>query len=536
VLGSERARRRASSIGVALGCAACFLGALLLTRGVTPFPPDAAHNAMVARSLARGEGFTLEILEYHFGRVREVEHVAEMHGILQPIALAGLFTALGEERSLSPVPGFAYVALTGWVAFVYARRRFGGPAGLVACLLTLGSAVLWFWAWFGTDDAGFAFWFLLAIFALDLAREERTELHFALAGLAAAAALLQKQSGLVLLAPMLGVVAGATGVPVRIRLRWAAIWAAPWALALACYLARNLAASGQWMFRFGSIDWIYKSRGLEAFFAVHDETPALSEVLRSLGVEGVASIVSSQLDDFARVALSFTPALRADPLDRLMSPAFLAPLGFAALALHAWRCPGFAGLVALSIAASVAFVCGLWHFELRFFTPLIPLLAIALAGALAPGAAARRTHALRRIETATTCIGFGVAALSVGLFTRSLAAIPIFAAAPPCEGGLAWIRRETAPSDRILSFDPWAAAWVGERAAIVIPSGPRRDVEKVVRWYRPGWLVLQPVVARNDRTIREMVANPSAGFATSLAYADRECSVHRIVSSTSDTP
>lgn len=59
--------------------------------------------------------------------------------------LAGLFQLLGERAELVRVPGLAYVASTGLVAFCFAASVFGPGAGWLACLLTLSSAPLVFW-------------------------------------------------------------------------------------------------------------------------------------------------------------------------------------------------------------------------------------------------------------------------------------------------------------------------------------------------------------------------------------------------------
>ena len=181
---SDRKRRRASTGGGAPPCAFWPFSSPSGSRATTtPLRPTALHNAIVARNLARGNGFEINMINHHVGRFADVEHVAEMHGMLQPVALAGLFALAGPERAMIRVPGFLYVALTGFVAFLYARRMFGTGAGLVAVALTLSSNLLWMWAWFGSDDAGFAFWFLLALYALDVAIEKRSLGRFAIAGL-----------------------------------------------------------------------------------------------------------------------------------------------------------------------------------------------------------------------------------------------------------------------------------------------------------------------------------------------------------------
>ena len=529
---SDRKRRRASLAAVAALCFLAFLVALWITRDRYPAPPDSLHNAIVARNLARGNGFEINMINYHVGRSADVEHVAEMHGMLQPIALAGLFALTGPERAMIRVPGFLYVALTGFVAFLYAQRMFGTGAGLLAVALTLSSPLLWMWAWFGSDDAGFAFWFLLALYALDVAIEKRSLGRFAIAGLAAAFTLLQKLSGLILLAPLLAIGLD-RGAPARSRWRSAAIWLAPWSLALALNAVRNRIATGSWTFRFGSIGWIYKAYGIEPYFGVYDPIPSLPHVLGSLGSERLVSIVLGQLGDFARASLSLTPIFSADPLNRLMAPGFLSLVGLAALAFHARRQPRFAALSALSLLGSVGFVCGVWHYEIRYFAPLVPLLAISIAGAIV---AVWPVPPIRRKQViALAASGFGLAAvaLAVADFALSLRAVPLFGGPLGCQKALDWIERETAPSDRILTFDPWNTSWETERPSIVIPSGPRSDVEKVIAWYAPTWLVVSPELLRQGsvQRIRAMLADPTLPLAAPPVFIDGDCAIHRIATS-----
>jgi hypothetical protein len=505
---------------------------LVATRGCHPLPPDAAHTAVIARNLVRGNGFTIDFIQYHVGGFDAITHVPEMHGVLQPVLLAGFFAVLGEERSLVRVPGMLYAALTAALAFVYARRLFGDAAGLVACALTLSSGLLWFWSLLGLDDAGFAFWCLLAIFALDVALERRSPRAYLLAGAAAAGALLQKHTGLILLAPLLAVFALGRDAPRRERLRCAALWLAPWSAVVALYFVRNWLASGTLMFRFGPIDWIFKAHGLEGFFAVYETPPTLIGVLASIGPAGVAGIVARQLAGFARAAFAPAPWLGGDAFSRITEPAFLAPLGFASLALVARAAPRFATLALLSTLASVGLVCGLWHFEPRFMSHLVPLLAIATGGALVLGARAARERWGRGAGAAAVASGIAVLALDAGLFARGAGWRGGVSQEPtdPCARSLEWIRRETPAGDRILTLNPWQTTWETERPSIVVPSGPREAVERVTERYEPAWLVVAPILGREAsvETLRQMVSNPTERFAAEPAFSDGYCSVYRI--------
>ena len=171
-------------------------------------PPasDSLHYADIARNLLRGNGFEIDFIEYHLGLRPGVRHVPEHHGILRPLALAPLFAVFGTDPALLRVPGQLYRALAGVVGFFLARRLFGTAAGVVATLLILGDGLLGVTALNGSDDMGFAFFCLCTIAALERGLRGGRDAWFALAGLAAGFAVLEKQIGVflpaVLVAPL----------------------------------------------------------------------------------------------------------------------------------------------------------------------------------------------------------------------------------------------------------------------------------------------------------------------------------------------
>jgi 4-amino-4-deoxy-L-arabinose transferase-like glycosyltransferase len=179
------ARDRGLLLAVALAAGSLAV-TLLTTRGIAWVPPDAANYGIVARSLLAGEGFTENVVPFHPAPFGAVRHVPEPHALLQPFVLAPLIALLGESPAVLRAPGLAYAALAGVVVFLWGRRLFGTAAGVVACLLTVTSATLQFVGMLGTDDAGFAFFLVATLAALDRALETRSDRHFLLAGILAA--------------------------------------------------------------------------------------------------------------------------------------------------------------------------------------------------------------------------------------------------------------------------------------------------------------------------------------------------------------
>jgi hypothetical protein len=246
----------------------------------------------------------------------------------------------------------------------------------------------------------------------------------------------------------------------------------------------------------------------------------------------VVEIVAGQLADFARTVLSPAPWMAGDPFRNLTGPPFLAPLGIASLAVVARAAPRFASITLLALVAAVAFICGIWHFELRFFTMLVPLLAISTAGALAVTARSARARLGRGPAAAVGALGVALVALAVTVLASWPPTTRVASGHHVCAGSLDWIRRETLPADRILTFDPWTTAWATERPAIVVPSGARRDVERVIARWGPRWLVVRPMPGRGSslRTVRAMLAKPTRRFAAQPVFSDGDCDVYRITS------
>src|SRR5262245_57174861 len=74
--------------------AAWFVGVLALTRD-GPLPPDAAAYGVIARNLARGDGYTESFVPFHPGPYDSIRHLPDLHGLLTPALVAPLFALQG---------------------------------------------------------------------------------------------------------------------------------------------------------------------------------------------------------------------------------------------------------------------------------------------------------------------------------------------------------------------------------------------------------------------------------------------------------
>lgn len=126
--------------------------------------PDSLEYAAIARNLVEGHGFTVDLIAIHPSLSQSIRQVPEMHGLLLPLVLAGVFEVFGVDGGVVSLPGFVYVASTALVAFALGRAVFGGAAGLLACIMVLGSPSMSLWAYTGADDPGLAFFFAASFY------------------------------------------------------------------------------------------------------------------------------------------------------------------------------------------------------------------------------------------------------------------------------------------------------------------------------------------------------------------------------------
>ena len=523
------------ALAISVACAAFFVLSLMATPGGVPPASDSQHYADIARNLLRGNGFEVDFIEYHLGLRPGVRHVPEHHGILRPITLVPLFAIFGTDSALLRVPGLAYRALSGLVGFFLARRLFGTAAGVVAVVVILGDGLLSVTALNGSDDTGFAFFCLCAVGALERGLRGGREAWFALGGLAAGFAVLEKQIGVFLPAILLVPLLGAWRAPRVVALRRAGLAMAPFSLCLALYLVRNQLSYGSPGFRLYPLHLIFSMAGYEGVYRLYPETLRPGEVLDWVGRANVVTFVARQLGVFARdvVGLPLPGTRGGFGISNLVIA-----LGFASVALLVRARPAYCLLCASCTAGAVAFVSGMWHIDIRFFAFLVPLLAVALAGALTWGVRGVGSGWQRwSLRAAALLAGLAVLAPSGVSIARTLvAAISAPAAAPPaslCADALAWLRSHSAAEDRVVSLDPWSVAWDADRFGIMAPAGGVGPIETVVRHYDARFLLDRRFPQREEtrRALRAFAANPPADLQTELVFDGAHCDVialHRV--------
>jgi hypothetical protein len=276
------------------------------------------------------------------------------------------------------------------------------------------------------------------------------------------------------------------------------------------------------MFRLSPFEWFQKLSGVPAMYELYPTEPTLGRIFSEIGWKGVLAIQLHEVGKFLETV--FRPTAWVGGL--------LSPLAFGipSILVHVRDQPRFAGLCGLSLLGVVAFVCGLYHMEPRYFTMLVPLLSASLAGAIAAGVRGVGqgwvAHSLRAAS-----LGVGALVLWVPVSTLpKLAAKEVFAPmhhALLCPEAVAWMAREIPVGEPILSFNPWWVNWMTDRPGIMLPTGGRAQVTKVARHYAARWLFLHPMPEFGpiQGRVEEMLQRPDRDLRAELVFDGGPCDV-----------
>ncbi|MCZ6785193.1 MAG: glycosyltransferase family 39 protein [Proteobacteria bacterium] len=511
-----------------------FGGSLYATRNFIAIPPDTAHQLTIARSLVRGEGYQVPVIWLHTGLMDSVTQIPDGHGILWPFVQAALFAVLSEDSTSVRVHGLIYLTLIGVGTFVFARRLFGVGAGLVAMILVFTNVNLFLFSVMAVDDISFCFFFLCTAILLHSGLDRNEPRTFWLAGLAACGAMLAKGIGffmpLVFLSTLL--LWRSQGARV-VGLRLSAL-SLPFAFGAGAYFLRNYISHGGLGFRFTPMEWMYKAGGLEGTFGLFDPAPTMGDVYRVMGLGGMFLEGLKQLALFLESTVRLTPLLPRgealhSALNQIWLPAVL-PLAGLIFTLILWRRQrAYSVLTLLTTVGLVIFVSFLYHFELRYFAPLVPLAAISISSAwrLPDWNLGLGQRVAVAVQLAVTVAAVGLSVLQFAVFRSDVLSIELDSRV--CPDSYDWIRRSTAPTDRVLALNPWHVAWFSERESVVLPSGGMGAIEVAARHYDIHWVLAERDAKRpkTSRLLRRFGSEPS-GMTVEPAYQGQVCRVFRI--------
>lgn len=472
-----------------------FVAALTASHGLALQTPDSTQYAITARSLTRGDGFTIDFVRFHVGFHDTVRHVPTTHALLPPLLLAALFSLFGAHLGLVAIPGLLAVSATGLLTFHLGRRVFGPTVGLAGCVLVLTSPAFFLGAVTGNDDVLLACAYLASILCLLDALHGGSSRAWALAGVFGGLALLVKMEGVLWMAVAgsAWLLAARAGQPRGGR---RALWLfAPFAACLGLYVARGLLTSGSPFPP--SLEWLLKvtpaRRWAEVSHAIVPSPPGPVEILQQVGGARLLHLALAPLGAFLHELVRWGP-LRQGVVPSLVYPGFLGAVGLVGLLVQLRGRREFATLGIVSLLACAVLLAGLHHVESRYLLLLAPLLLVAALGLAEQALGLLAKVVPRPVVRGVAIAGLGALGLANAPFVPWLAG---FARAPrPAAGDACYeaIRAAVPEDDAILAFGPEAVTWYTERPAVAFPSGGVPAVRRVARHYHTPWLLARPGV------------------------------------------
>lgn len=491
---------------------------------------DYADNAVVARSLVRGQGWTVPYVTQFYELVPggSVYRPQETWPLLQPLWMAPWMALLGATAFAARLPNIVFNLALLLLVYHIGATLWDRRVGLLAAALTLLNHLFFLLTIFSTTDLGFtvlsmaALWLFYrawefsadgaAVIGVSAGSEAHGRLdrlkrspsvRWALAGLLTGLMMLQKPTGAIF-----GVGMGLWAVVCWWRARderrpWQQLGRFPWrgvllwagisTMVISPYLARNLLLFGKPVFSTESYDaWILGYAGTrgeawEEIYRVYlGDLPNRSWILRA-GWDRTLGKLLTQVDAVRDYLLPPTGGLLGANRKyegswlgvRLAStaPTWLALLGL--LSLRRRQRP-LIGLVALAGIIYTIFLATYWHAnEPRYFVPFVPWLLLLAMGALCAGF--DRALAYRGGRWAGLAGGLALLLLWSTVQPQLNKTDAFLDPASldywgrdwlPDLAAHAWLRDHTRPDDVIMTRVPWQLSFAADRPSLMIPNAP----------------------------------------------------------------
>lgn len=464
---------------------------------------DYADNAVVARNLLAGRGFTVDYVTQFYRFYPGISHPQETWPLLQPVLIAPFFRLLGDSPMAAKLPNLLLQLGLALALYLLASRWMDRRVGLVAVLLTLLNPFTFRLIIFPTSDLAFTLFALLTLgqFFRACERERGGEMRlgsYVWAGVWAGLMMLAKPNGALFVAVCL-----VWDLYHRAReRRWGGLlraWPAfgiPAALLFAPWVVRNLVLFGQPVFSTERFDaWILKYRDWEEIYRIYCLDPARCDLPdRSwLLRHGLDRVLQAIATEFRRWWNYFSRDQGS--LLRLLGSA-LALWGGLTLGREATGEKKHApvrlyGLVATVLAVFGLFICTYWHVEERYFIPFIPWLALLVSRALwwfHDALAYRRDEAGRAVPSSVGWLGLALVVLACAHLVQ-----PFFGEVTQKRAmdqekqeellAYTWLAEHTSPADVIMTRVPWQLTYYTHRRSVMIPQGTLEDALEVARRY-----------------------------------------------------
>jgi 4-amino-4-deoxy-L-arabinose transferase-like glycosyltransferase len=541
-------------LGIAGGAIVAWQVALLYDKLPFVGHADYADNAVVARSLLRGEGWRVPYVTqfYWLEPTGSVYRPQETWPLLQPVWMVPWMALFGPTAFGARVSNIVFNVALLLLVYHIGATLWDRRVGLLAALLTLSNHFFFRLTIFSTTDLGFvvlsmgAIWlFYRAWSATALDRYvprvavtyERGRRHrvqrppkplwmWTGAGALTGLMVLQKPSGAIFAVAM-AVWAAATWwfgrhkQGARLPWRGMVLWGGLAALVMSPYIIRNFLIWGRPLFSTETYDaWIlgYKGTRSEAWEEIYrvyfGDLPNRSWILR-WGWDRTGGKLWTQVVEVGayllppKAKLLGTPAkVGYDNLPWLggflsaSAPTWLALLGVLMLRGGQRR---LMGLVATVGVLYTLFLITYWHAnEERYFVPFVPWLLLLAMGGLC--ALFDRVLAFRGGRFAGIA---GIAALVLlwSSFEPHIRTIDaeLDPTTPdywgrdwlPDLAAYQWLEENTAPDDVIMTRVPWQLSFEADRPSLMIPNAPLTSddpdvptIMRVARYYDADYLVV----------------------------------------------
>lgn len=471
---------------------------------------DYADNAVVARNLLAGKGFTVDYVAQFYNPNLPLPHEQETWPLLQPVLIAPSFFLLGDSPWAAKVPNLVLQVALAVALYLVGRSLFDRRVALAAVALTLFNPFIFRLIIFPTSDLAFTLLALLTLaqFYRATSREQEGDFrwgYFAWAGLWAGLMMLAKPIGALFV-----LIALLWDLLWRWRQgRWHHLWQAwlafglPAAVLLAPWLLRNLFLFGTPVYSTEQFDaWILKYRDWEEIYRLYDhDVPNRSWLLR-YGFDAVFQAIGTE---FTRWWNYFTRD--SGSLLTLLGSA-LALGGLLTLRRHAARLFSLVGAVLLLFGT---FICVYWHVEERYFLPFIPWLALLIGRALwwvHDTLAYRRNGEGRPVPTGWGWLGLVAVILACIYLTtpfsrEATAKMQMDQDMRPELQAYQWLAGHSGEDEVIMTRIPWQVAYYTRRATVMIPQDGLEAALEIAARYGVDYLLMEGDAAKWRPTLRQ---------------------------------
>ncbi|MGN6673947.1 MAG: glycosyltransferase family 39 protein [Thermomicrobiales bacterium] len=453
---------------------------------------DYADNAVVARNLVRGQGFTVDYIAQFYRAWPAPHHPADTWPPLQPLMIAASFAIFGVSVGTAKLPNLVVMVALLWLVFRVGRRLWSPRVGLLAAVILAANPDLFEGVVYPLNDVAFtllSFGCLALLWRVVSADRDgpqglwRVRWAWALLGVLGGLLILCKPSGAVILAggavwalwtAWRGGVLRSVAVGGAIAAVVAALVWLPWGI-------RNLLVFGVPFYSTESYDaWILGYQNWEVIYRAYAGRLPLPHprLLVGYGFDTVSGKILTQFRD-----------AWGDLKGGVILPAStLLPVIGGLLVFAGRRRWSIFGCLAAATVPYALFVLVYWHYESRYTLYLLPW------GALLAGAGlcwlADRLAAARGQARATLVL---IAALVIILAPQVATLADDWQSdlrTPSSVVVADWIRANTPASAIIMTRNPWELSFHSDRQAVMIPTDDLATIEASARPYHVTYLQL----------------------------------------------